>query len=77
MRETPACPGVSGYCQCFLPEADIDIKGCIGRYKTFYRELNVFPYFNKYMVARLKGFSLDYLHVIHFEPSRFNMKIFA
>ena len=29
------------------------------------------------MVAKLKGFSLAYLHVIHFEPSRFNMKIFA
>ena len=28
-------------------------------------------------VARVKGFSLAYLHVIHFETSRFNIKSFA
>ena len=28
-------------------------------------------------VARVKGFSLAYLHVIHFETSRFNIKRFA
>ena len=28
-------------------------------------------------VARVKGFSLAYLHVIHFETSRFNVKSFA
>ena len=55
--------------------SDIDIKGW--SVQVFYRELNVLPYFNTHMVARLKSYCLAYLHMIHFEPSRLNMKIFA
>ena len=33
--------------------------------------------FYRVNVARVKGFSLAYLHVIHFETSRFNIKSFA
>ena len=33
--------------------------------------------FDRVNVARVKGFSLAYLHVIHFETSRFNIKSFA
>lgn len=70
-RQTLASPGVC-YCRFFLPEADI--RGW--SVHVFNREGTVLPYFNTYL-TKLKGFSLAYLHVIHFETSQFNTNIFA